>query len=156
MKKEDFADGRDLHIPQVHSLALCSSNQNQDSLQPLLFYVKMSIYIHSKCILKFSFTLAMARFSLTCTQRYSKATGSRLKRSMGSFGTKLILKRHLILCELGLWVTQDSAIIMLELGNPGWATGSIVLGNVTLLQSLWQQEKQFCPKKGFVMGQLLQ
>lgn len=63
MKKEDFADDRDLHIPQVHSLASCSSNRNQDSLQPLLFYVN----IHSKCIFKFSFTLAMARFSLTCT-----------------------------------------------------------------------------------------
>lgn len=93
----------------------------------------INLYIHGLLtIFLFSFTLTMAMLSLTCTQRYSKATGSLLKRSMGSFGTKLILKRHLILCELGLWVTQDSAIII-RAWQP-WLNNA-VSGNVTLLQS---------------------
>ena len=74
---------------------------------------------------------------------------------MGSFGTKLILKRHLILCELGLWVTYDSAIIILELGNPGQATRSVVSGNVTLFQSHVVARKIILSNKELCHGLLI-
>ena len=63
----------------------------------------------------------MSQLSHTWTYRYSKATGSRLKRSIGYFGTKLIRKRHLILWELGLWVTEKNRPMIRLL--QGWQKG---------------------------------
>lgn len=114
LKKEgNFADDKDLHIPQVHWLYAAETKP-----RTYCGHTFLSVYILNATIFLFSILLTMAMVSLTCTQRYSKATGSLLKRSMGSFGTKLILKRHLILCELGRWVTQNSGIIISEQSNP--------------------------------------
>lgn len=44
---------------------------------------------------------------LTWTYRYSNATASLLSKSSGSFGTKVIRKKHFILCDPGLCVTWN-------------------------------------------------
>lgn len=74
-----------LHIPQVHLLALCSSNKSQNSLQPCFSMWRCKI-IYIVSIFLFTFTLALLCFHLPVHRDTQKQLDLSLKDQWDPLG----------------------------------------------------------------------